>query len=301
MRNLVITPDETPVFYAIIDRALQRSVDRGASWTPVPIPPRDDGRPVYPFAITIDYRHPQTQYLATSAGIFRREGEGEWQLVNSINVVSLAVDFVDSNVLWAGVYWGTEYGAVLLRSDDGGKTWAKADTGMLGGYRSAVDTILVDPNDPGTLYAVQRYSGRFGWPSGWLYRGTREGQWQRLSLGDFEHTYPEKAETCIPNGLAFDPVGDALYVGCDAYYYNKGHTWLLRTSGPRTLDPQTIPWEVVHEFDPVEGYWYGYARPLAVDAREPWSLYVSALAYGGDPRAEHRRLWVSHDKGRSWE
>jgi len=296
---LVITPDEHPLFYAIIDRALRRSADRGETWTPLPLPAESNGRPAYPFAFTIDYRHPQVQYLATTAGIFRREGEGDWELRNSIKAVSLAVDFVDSRVLWAGVYWDTANNAVVMRSDDEGKSWAKADIGISAGPRSSVDTILVDPNDPQTLYAVERDSGRFGWPSGRLYRGTRQGQWQLLSLGAFERAYPQRPQSCSPNGLAFDPVGDALYVGCDAYYYNGGHAWLLRTRQPRSLDPQTIPWEVVHEFAPTGGYWFGYARPLAVDARAPWSLYVLTVGYvKSTPR---RRLWVSHDQGRSWQ
>jgi hypothetical protein len=298
MRNLVITPDEHPLFYAIKDRILQRSADRGATWTSLPIPTERDGRPAYPLAFTIDYRHPEVQYLATTAGVFQREGQGEWQLRNSIKATSLAVDFVDSNVLWAGVYWDTANRAVVMRSNDAGGSWAKADIGISAGYHSSVDTILVDPNDPHTLYAVERDSGRFGWPSGRLYRGTRQGQWHPLSLGPFERSYPNKTPSCSPNSLAFDPVGDALYVGCDAYYYNGGHAWLLRTRQPRALDPQTIPWEVVHEFEPTGGYWFGYARPLAVDARAPWSLYVETVNYV--KAAQHHRLWVSHDQGQSW-
>jgi len=68
MGSLAITPNENPVFYAVIGWALQRSLDRGVSWEPVTVPTKPNGRSVYTRAFAIDYRNPETQYLTTDKG-----------------------------------------------------------------------------------------------------------------------------------------------------------------------------------------------------------------------------------------
>ena len=117
-------------------------------------------------AVAIDYRHPATMYLMTSEGIYRREGGQAWAFVHTLKALALAVDMLDSNTLWAGVPYSTEYDAIVLKSDDRGRTWGRADDGMFSGPGAGVSAIVIDPADPNIFFANVRYAGRFGWPLG---------------------------------------------------------------------------------------------------------------------------------------
>jgi hypothetical protein len=111
------------------------------------------------FALALDYRNPSVMYLTASSGIYRRVGASAWEFVHPLNAQALAVDFVDSNVLWAGVSWTTEYKAVILKSPDAGRTWGKADFGIQAYLGYGVTRILIDPVNPDILYANLRYGG----------------------------------------------------------------------------------------------------------------------------------------------
>ncbi|HPL29963.1 MAG TPA: hypothetical protein PLG21_18090, partial [Anaerolineae bacterium] len=81
MTSLVVTPDEPPLCYLVIGGRLYRSTDRGDAW-------REEARSGLPSdahinSVTIDYQHPETMYAATTQGIYRRQGEGAWELVNT--------------------------------------------------------------------------------------------------------------------------------------------------------------------------------------------------------------------------
>lgn len=291
--GLVVTPEEPPVLYAIVDFSLHRSADGGRSWAAVPrdgIPP--DATII---SVAIDYRRPSTMYVTTNRGLFRREGEG-WTLVHTLFARSVTVDLANPQILWAGVGYSTEYGgALVLKSEDGGRTWAAASEGIVAGLQSWVAQILIDPNDPGVMYANLRDSGRFGWPSGRVYRGGRAGRWEELVTGP-----TEGRGACYANGLAFDPSLGRLWVGCDAYYYNENDLLLLRTDNPGAVDARTVLWERLRPFDVSDDTYVGLVQPLAVDAREPKALY---LAYSASSISSpgHRSLRVSHDEAATWE
>ncbi len=300
--GLVITPDEPPVYYIVVNRALYLSTDRGRTWGQDDLTGVPAGAWVY--VLAVDYRHPHTMYVGTDEGLYRRENPAEpWGLVNTLVISALAVDWVNPDVLWAGVGWGTELRSVLVKSEDRGRTWGKADHGIESGYVSA---ILVNPNNPNMLWAHVRPSRSHAWPAGLIYRGGRAGSWERLSLGPFDDVSggAQNPQACSASGLTYDPNLNALYVGCDiTYYYSTARAYrLLRSLNADDPDSGRVAWEVLAELGAARDDLAGVnvVRPLAVDAREPKSLFVfmDVTKEVGQPRFQ---LLVSHDDGRTWE
>ncbi len=290
--GIVIAPTDPPVMYALVGAMLCRSEDAGTTWVTEPL----DGvaADATLCALAIDYRQPATMYLCTSAGIYRREG-GRWAFVHTLVARSLAVDMIDSSVLWAGVVYSTEYGSLLLKSEDGGQTWARAGDGLYGG---PVVQLLVDPANPETMYANTRYGGRFGWPEGYLFRGGRAGHWEPLRLGE---TFGPGA--CMALGIALDPKGHRLWVGCDAYYYNEARLVVMSSTNYDAPDSSQIAWETFTPFgDLAPGGYVGGMRPLAVDAQGVPALYVGReRGFSGGDGLPRQEVLVSRDQGVTWE
>lgn len=299
--GLVVTPDESPVYYIVVNRALYRSVDRGSTWKLESLAGVPSGALVYVMAV--DYQHPETMYVGTDRGLYRRDRlDASWGLVNTLVVSALAVDWVNPDVLWAGVGWGTELRSVLVKSEDGGRTWGKADHGIESGYVSA---ILVNPNDPNMLWAHVRSSPKASWPTGLVFRGGRAGTWERLSLGQFDDISggAQNPQACSAGGLTYDPNLNALYVGCDITYFGTPRSYrLLRSLNADNPDSSRVTWELLADLGSTRADFAGVnvVRPLAVDAREPKSLFVfvDVTQLVGQPRF---KLVVSHDDGQTWE
>ncbi len=298
VRSLVVSSAEDRTLYAIIGDNAYRSADGGATWMPLDLTGIAPASRL--FALALDYRNPSVMYLTASSGIYRRVGASAWEFVHPLNAQALAVDFVDSNVLWAGVSWTTEYKAVILKSTDAGRTWGKADFGIQAYLGYGVTRILIDPVNPDVLYANLRYGGRFGWPEGWLYRGGRAGNWEPLPVGDQPTGGGFSEGACMPHGLAFDPNLRRLYVGCDAYYYNNSRLFVLASDNAHEPDSRNIAWaEALSLGTLTPPFALGYLEPLAVDARAPKALYV-AVSGTGTVSAQPYRLLVSRDDGQTW-
>ena len=267
-------------------------MDQAHSWQLVDIAGVDAQASIT--AVAIDYRHAATMYLLTSKGIYRREGDQPWAFVHTLKALALAVDLIDSNILWAGVSYSTEHDAIILKSSDRGRTWGKADNGMFSGPGSGVGAIAIDPLHPNVFFANTRYAGRFGWPLGGLFRGGRDGHWEQL---DFR---PQWAEGCLPNGAAFDPNLQRLYVGCDAYYYNDRQFVMRYSDNAYAANSAEIAWSAGSLLWPTRpDLVYGAVRPLAVDARIPKTVYLEITEYTAtEPR--HTML-TSKDDGATWE
>lgn len=297
-RSLVVSSGEDRTLYAVIGDRGYQSADGGATWTALDI------RGIAPesrlFMLAMDYRNPSVMYVTTSSGIYRRVGGAAWEFVHPLNAYALAVDFVDANVLWAGVSWSTEYNAVILKSTDAGRTWGKADFGIQAYLGYGVMSILIDPLNPDILYANLRYGGRFGWPVGWLYRGGRGGTWEPIPIGPVSQGGEFSEDACMPHGLAFDPNLRRLYVGCDAYYYNKSNLFMLYSDNAHAPDAQEIAWsKTLVQGTLMQPFALGFVAPLAVDAREPKSVYAVVLGTS-TVSAQPYRLLVSHDDGATW-
>lgn len=289
--NLVVTPDEPPLYYLVHNWRLYSSADRGDTWSTESL----TGLPAdaHLSQVTVDYRHPETMCAVAHEGIYRRQGQGAWELVNTLYAVTLAVDLQDANVLWAGVFWKSDTDAVIVKSEDGGRTWGKADYGIeLGGV---AEQILVDPKNPNVLWALvgPRYSGQ----APRLYRGGRDGHWQPLDLGAFQPG--GGGDCCYPHGIAYDPSAGLLYLGC-APSRPADKAMLLRSLNADAADSRTVRWGAITASLPEAAREDSYTRPLAVDAREPRSLFALA-SFWEVITCPRYALVVSHDDGATWE
>jgi hypothetical protein len=290
--SLVVTPDDPPRLYAVIGDKLRSSDDRAQSWQLVDMAGVDKQAKIT--AVAIDYRDPDTIYLMTSEGIYRRETEQPWAFVHTLKALALAVDLVDPNTLWAGVPYSTEYDAIVLKSSDRGQTWGKADDGMFGGPGAGVSSIIIDPVDPNTFFANVRYAGRFGWPLGTLFRGGQSGHWEQLDIG------PQWGSDCLPYGLAFDPGLRRLYVGCDTYYYNERQFTLRHSDNAYAAHSDEIRWGEAPLGWPTQAHLaYGAVRALAADARQPKAVYVAISEYMENEARQ--TMLISEDDGATWQ
>ncbi len=309
VKVLVVTPDEPPVYYLVAGDSLYRSADLGRVWTREPLEGVPSDSRVTSFAV--DYRHSETMYLCTDGGLYGREEAGDdWSFLHAQRITALAVDLINPDVLWAGIGWDTAQNAVIVKSGDRGRTWGKADHGIdVVGYGTHVSAILVHPNNPNVIWAHVRPGWRHGWPPGLVYRGGRDGSWERLSLGaPFDsQSSPDvwqNQDICMVSGLAFDPSINALYAGCDVSWFNGQDRYyrLLKTLNADSPNSSVVHWELASVLGraPEGALSVNTVRPLAVDAREPKSLFVfvDTTVPGQEPRF---LLLVSHDDGASFE
>ncbi len=303
VKSLVVTPHDPPIYYLVVGSELQRSNDRGQSWQRERTPGLPS--PVSVQFVAADYRHPDMLYLATDQGLYRREGaEQAWELVNTLRVTALAVDLENSDVLWAGIPYETAMRAVIVKSSDRGRTWSKADFGIGSGW---VGAILINPRNPNVLWAHVRPQTRGDWPRGYVYRGGRDGSWERLRLGEFEFVASanpfagQNARSCFVSGLAFDPEQQALYAGCDVSWYNGFDRTqrLIRSLNADDPNSSAVRWEVAAEFGPAFSLQTAGVRPLAVDARQPKALFV-ALDVTQQFEQPRYLLLSSGDDGETW-
>jgi photosystem II stability/assembly factor-like uncharacterized protein len=237
-------------------------------------------------------------YASTSAGLFRTDDEGvTWQPEGrgaNLPGGSVVTDPRNPSTVYG-------MGDGVVKSLDGGRTWAAADRGLVstlipsialapgrsrtiyaGGYGSVfkssdggrawqveqglgsepVDTLVVDPRDGHTLYAAESWYGG-------LYKSADAGaHWSRIQT-----PFPSKGVRSI----AIDPQNPRTIYVSDCGGACNGGTVQRTDDGGVTWRPTTpIAWAV---------------RSLAVDPRHPSTIYA------GTNRGDIMR---SSDGGRSW-
>jgi photosystem II stability/assembly factor-like uncharacterized protein len=137
---MVMDPTNPEVVYASAPASMYKTVDGGASWSPI------GGSGV---SLIIDPSNPNTLYagLSPSGGVVKSVDGGETFLPASNGlgtpaVFTLAIDPNNPNVLYAG----TE-GLGAFKSIDGAQTWTPVD------IDSTVWSLLIDPTDSNIVYA----------------------------------------------------------------------------------------------------------------------------------------------------
>lgn len=272
VRELVVAPGEPGPLYALTNSELLLvSYDRGESWQTAPqgVPPA-----VGRAGLGMDYANPSTLYLGTQGGLFRTNASGQWQFWHTVRTHALSVEYGRPTTLWAAPNPGHDFGSgvMIIKSDDGGQTW-RAASGDLSGW-SAANPIIIDPDDPNTLFVTT--SGKYG--GGSLYRGTNAGNWRWLPVPTFSYY--------VNTGLAFDNGANALYMGSRS----PGRLW--RSTNANTLNPNDVAWQLVHDFGMDTS-----VVPLAVGwGPQGAALYINLT----DTRDWSTRLLRSDDDGRTW-
>ena len=200
--DMAIHPWNESIWYvAVGSGSVWKTVNAGVTWEPV-----FDDQPSYSIGcVTIDPCNPHTIWVGTGEnvggrhagygdGVYRSDDGGKsWKnmgLKNSERISKIIVHPENSNTVFVaaqGPLWSKGGERGLYKSDDGGESWrlVLSDNEWTG----ATDIVL-DPDDPNTLYAatwqrhrtVAAYMG--GGPGSGIHRSTDGGEtWERLTTG----------------------------------------------------------------------------------------------------------------------
>ena len=178
---LAIDPQNPSTLYAGTV-GLFKSTDGGTSWTEADYGlPVDLAGPYGVGVLAIDPQNPSTLYAGTNVnisledlgGIFKStDGGASWTEADYglppfpngfyVGARSLAVDPRNRNTVYTGLYFLGIYGGVF-KSTDGRASWTEADSGLPTGPWgvSAVDSLLIDPQNPSTVYVGVNGAGVF--------------------------------------------------------------------------------------------------------------------------------------------
>ena len=180
--------------------------------------------------VNLDYATPDALYASTCQGLYRWLA-GQWVLVSPQETGMVAVVYGQPQTIWATGTFGSA--PAVMRSNDGGASWQRADYDLL--QFNGIANLGIDPRDANTLYAViwPKYGGSY------LRRGTGDGQWQTMPT--------PRNNAQIDTGITIDGATGALYVTA----FSPNLTWQLwRSLDPRMPDVNAVQWERVHDFGP---------------------------------------------------
>ena len=248
--DVAIDPTRPSTWYvAVGSGGVWKTVNAGTTWTPL----FDEEASYSIGCVTLDPQDPHVVWVGTGEnvggrhvgfgdGVYRsRDGGKTWKnlgLRDSQHVAKIVVHPKDPDVVWVaaqGPLWSKGGDRGLFKTTDGGRTWKK----VLGaGEWTGVTDVVVDPRDPGRLYAatwqrqrtVAAYMG--GGPESGIHRSTDGGEtWEKLTEG-----LPEGSLGKI--GLALSPQDpDVLYAAIEldrrtgAVYRStdRGSSWEKRS------------------------------------------------------------------------
>ena len=297
---LRIDPQNPNKLFVATYGGLYRSLDGGGTWQLYSL---DDQRVT---DVAINPLNPQTVFASTlvqnssEGGIYRSvDGGDSWQRLVTTPVEywfrALAVDPVNAG--WLYVWAGDE----LYRSTDAGNTWSAPLSTL-----SFVETLLIDPGTPSTLYTVNNADGvsksldggvtwlpaNSGLSGGdleiWmepqapsvLYASSSDGFFRSLDGGG-----QWSEEGAGPGAGVLDVVPA---IGASGTLFAGSSAGLFKSSdGGATWDKQS------------RGMRHSQVKAFARHPTDPSTVYA-VTTYGG---AGHRfaGLQVSHDGGHSWQ
>lgn len=274
-------------FVASASGGVWKTVNNGITWTPV-----FDREGSYSIGcIAMDPKNPLTVWVGTGEnnsqrsvsygnGVYRSDDGGKtWKnvgLKTSEHIGRIAIDPKDSNIVYVaaqGPLWGPGGERGLFKTTDGGKTWKNI---LKISEHTGVTDVVVDPNNPETVYAASYQRRRHMWtlidggPESAIYKSTDAGAtWNKVRAG-----LPTVDMGRI--GLALSPVdSNVLYATIEA-----GD----RKGGIFRSNDRGSSWERRNEFD--SGAMY-YSRIVA-DPKDVDRIYVMNVF-----------LMVSDDGGRT--
>ncbi len=178
-QNILVHPSDPEMVYALTGAALYKTTNGGASWSVYSLPSSNYFRalrfnPLNPEVLyAVGYNYTGSVYRTVLA---RSINAGvNWQVFFCDTAApsygySLAVDPIDTNVIYVGGYRGS--GATTLhRSSDCGETWEELNLGVNGYYPYAVE---VNPANNNIIIIAPYSSG--------IYRSTDKGEsWTRVA------------------------------------------------------------------------------------------------------------------------
>ena len=142
--TMAIDPEDTATLYASTSTGLAKSTDRGNTWAAT-------GLTFSPFQIEIDPKSGARIYAVGEVGLAASDDGGDhWRTIEpspGVLVQTIAIDPVDSDVLYATVQLGSQQSQVL-KSENRGATWS-----VLWNTYLTFAPILVDPSNSSIVYA----------------------------------------------------------------------------------------------------------------------------------------------------
>ena len=240
LRRIAVAPDDPETVYAAAQGKLLRTRDGALTWTDV-TPPRIDDFPHPPEAVAagLGGRLYTTAYFGRIA---RSDDFGEtWTVIeDSSYVIRILVDPARPARVYAQRSEPHSYGAGLRFSADGGATWEERTFPRnFAGRQMGAAALLLDPSDSSHLYGL----------------------------------FPDQVYESLDGGATWSELG-GLGPSARTIDWSPGEPGALyginRNGVARSADGGRT-WE------PVDGFVPQDYTDVAVDPRDPATLYVSAL------------------------
>ena len=319
-------------FVAVASGGVWKTINAGNTWTPV-----FDNEGSYSIgAIVLDPKNPLVVWVGTGEnnsqrsvsygnGVYKSEDGGRsWKnvgLKTSEHIGRIAIDPKDSNIVYVasqGPLWGPGGERGLFKTTDGGKTWKNI---LNISENTGVTDVVIDPNDPNTLYCASYQRRRHMWtlinggPESAIYKSTDAGAtWNKLRAG-----LPTVELGRI--GLAISPVdSNVLYATIEAADRKGG---IFRSSD------RGGSWDRRNEFDSTAMYYaHIVADPKDVDRVYVMNVFLMVSDDGGrtlrrlgekSKHVDNHEIWIdpentehylvgcdggvyeSFDRGSNWE
>ena len=209
----------------------------------------------------------------TRGKLFRSRNSGaDWDtLLYGVIVTDIKFDINNSNVIYVSLYGSSTTPLGIIKSTDGGATWATKVEGLppLNGFR-LVFQLAIDPSNPHIIYAcIGGFNGRS------LYKSTNGGDsWVEIS-----RKVPDASSTSVeidpsnPNIIYLGTMGiGGVSKSIDAgYNWEKTSLWEVGGISDIAIDPND------HSRLVVSGNLHGSATFISADGGVTWNLLGDSL------------------------
>src|SRR5215469_1489175 len=300
VQTIAVDPQNPDTVYALAGGAIFKTMDGAASWRLVYSAATSGGTGNPAVTVAVNPQDSNTVYAGTANGIFKSiDGGASWSAVNtglpkpqlSVTVYApgctigvcvriLVIDPWNPETVYAVVSSLPYTSSSVLKSIDGGANWGDASSGLFvssdnpqdfSGY-AYVSSLVIDPQDPNTLYAAASagsHSGVFKSTDGganWIRDGSPRDGGVALAI---DPTHPN---TLYALGTYSPP--DGILKSTDG-----GASWSAANSG----------------FPPG----YDEIVSLTIDPQNPDTLYASVGGCHTTP-CTYSGVFKSTDGGTSW-
>lgn len=256
------------------------------------------------FSIAIHPKRPEVIYVSSEKGLYKTtDGGNRWGPIEgglgTFPILSIAINPAVPSILYVGTFSDGVY-----RSTDAGRSWMLINAGMRD-YVSVVNSVVIDPKNPHTLYAGTTMGS---------YKSIDNGvMWDRISTG---------LDSVFVVCMAVDPNNPALlYAGTSGGVYKSsdgGRRWSTSNNG-------MIEKEREHAMAlGINALTFDHSRPGRLFAATAQGLYessdggdrwidrkipdrfvLSVAVRPGTPTSiyagTNRGLYISRDDGAGWE
>jgi len=200
--DIALDPKQPNTWYVAVGSGnLWKTTNAGTTFTPI-----FEDKPSYSMGcVTIDPNQSDTVWVGTGENVGGRHvgfGDGVYcskdggrsfehrGLSQSEHISKIVIDPRDSKVVFVaaqGPLWSSGGERGLFKSTDGGATWKNV---LSKGPYTGVTDVVIDPQDPDTLYAATHQRHRTVWallntgPESAIYKSTDGGEtWRELTQG----------------------------------------------------------------------------------------------------------------------